>query len=140
MIFADTSALFALLVRGDAHHPDAVGAETGIRTRREQVWTIDPVLTELWLLLRREVGAHRSDALVSGLLHRGLLREPLLLQDYEQAWAIAEQWPDQRFSLADRQAFAAIERGRQWRAWSYDDDFAVIRLGHNRDQPIILIR
>ncbi len=61
VLFVDTGALFAFLVRDDAHHADAGRAEAEIRATREQVWTIDPVLTELWFLLRREIGPIRSD-------------------------------------------------------------------------------
>jgi predicted nucleic acid-binding protein len=140
VLFADTGALFAFLVRDDAHHHTAVRAEAGIRARREQVWTIDPVLTELWLLLRREVGAARSDALVAALLDRGVLREPLQDQDFMRAWQLGREWSDQNFSLTDRQAFAALERTRQDRAWSYDHDFAIIRLGAGRDRALDLVR
>ena len=140
MLFVDTGALFAFLVRDDAHHLDAVRAEAEIRGRREQVWTIDPVITELWLLLRREVGAGRSDALVAGVLDRGVRREVLEDQDLTRAWQLGGEWPDQSFSLTDRQAFAVLERTRRQRAWSYDPDFAVIRLGAARDRALDLVR
>ena len=140
MVFADTGALFAFLVADDRHHPDAVQAEQSLRAEREILWTIDPVLTELWLLLRRETGREVSDRLIAGLLDRGLRREPLQPESYARAWALAREWPDQDFSLTDRQAFAAIERSRHYRAWSYDDDFAVIRLGVRRTEPLDLLR
>jgi len=140
VLFADTGALFAFLVRDDAHHDDAVRVESDIRTQREQVWTIDPVLTELWLLLRREIGSNRSDTLVAGLLDRGVRREALEDQDFTRAWLLGNQWADQHFSLTDRQAFAVLERTRRRRAWSYDTDFAVIRLGPGRAAPLDLVR
>jgi predicted nucleic acid-binding protein len=140
VLFVDTGALFAFLVRDDAHHLAAVGAEAAIRDRREQVWTIDPVLTELWLLLRREVGVARSDALVGALLDRGVRREALQDQDFIRAWQLGREWSDQDFSLTDRQAFAVLERTRRNRAWSYDSDFAIIRLGTGRDRALELVR
>ena len=140
VLFADTSALFAFLVRDDVHHGDAVQAERLLRSRREILWTIDPVLTELWLLLRRETTRVQSDHLVAAMLHGGLRRVSLQEEDYLRAWALAREWPDQDFSLTARQAFAAIERGRHFRAWSYDSDFAVIRLGLGRAQPLELLR
>ena len=139
MIFADTSALYATLVRNDAHHGDAHQAEAQLRIDREQLWTIDPVLTELWLLLRRDLTPQFCDDLVRGLLDRGLRREPLLPDDYQRAWQIGRDWSDQRFSLTDRQCFAAIERSRQLKAWSYDRDFAIIRLGPGRIQAIEVV-
>ncbi len=140
MVFADTSALFAFLVADDRHHADAVRAETGLRAQREILWTIDPALTELWLLLRRETNRVLSDQLIAGLLDRGLRREPLQPESYTRAWGLAREWPDQDFSLTDRQAFAAIEHSRRHRAWSYDDDFAVIRLGPRRSRSLDLVR
>ena len=109
-------------------------------TRREQLWTIDPVLTELWLLLRRDMTADRCDRLVKGLLEGGLRRETVQPEDYERAWQVGREWPDQQFSLTDRQAFAAIERSRQLRAWSYDRDFAAIRLGPGRNRSIEIVQ
>lgn len=140
MIFVDTSALFAFLVADDRSHADAVRAEADLRARRELLWTIDPVLTELWLLLCRETRRELCDRLVGGLLDRGLRREPLQPEDYTRAWELARDWPDQEFSLTDRQAFAAIERSRDPQAWSYDADFAVIRLGPQRTLPLQLMR
>jgi predicted nucleic acid-binding protein len=140
VLFADTSSLFAFLVSDDAHHRDAVRAEAALRGRHEILWTIDPVLTELWLLLRQETNREVSDRLVAGVLDRGLRREPLSVDDYARAWVLAREWPDQDFSLTDRQAFAAIERSRQLRAWTYDQDFAVIRLGPTRRQVLELVR
>jgi predicted nucleic acid-binding protein len=111
-----------------------------VRRRREILWTIDSVLTELWLLLRREATRELSDRLVAGILERGLRRAPLHADDYARAWALAREWPDQDFSLTDRQAFAAIERNRHLRAWTYDQDYAVIRLGPRRGDAIELVR
>ena len=57
-----------------------------------------------------------------------------------RAWELAREWPDQDFSLTDRQSFAIIERSRQLRAWSYDADFAVIRLGRQRRMSLDLVQ
>ena len=140
MIFADTSALMALISPSDQFHADARRAESAIRGRREELWTIDPMVTELWGLLYRDISVARADVLVRGLLTRGMRREPVDAQDYDRAWEIGLQWPDQPFSLADRQAFAAIERIRRYRAWSYDHHFAIIRLGPRRALPIEVVR
>jgi uncharacterized protein len=140
MLFVDTSALYAVVIRDDRHHADAARVEREIRSRREQLWTIDPVLTELWLLMRREVAASRSDAVVAGLLGGGLRRELLEEQDFARAWQIGRDWSDQNFSLTDRQAFAVLERTRRFSAWSYDHDFSVIRLGPARDRLLDLVQ
>jgi predicted nucleic acid-binding protein len=140
VLFVDTSALIAFLVQDDLHHLDAVRAQAAVSAQREQLWTIDAVLTELWLLLRREIGSARSDRVVEGLLERGLRRETLEDRDLTRAWLLGRQWSDQSFSLTDRQAFAVLERTRRSRAWSYDADFAVIRLGAGRNVPLEVVR
>jgi predicted nucleic acid-binding protein len=139
MIFTDASALYASLISDDARHVDAERAHAELVRRREQLWTIDPVLTELWHLLRRDFTRDFSDQPI-GLLERGLRREQLHDEDYLRAWQIGREWADQDFSLTDRQAFAAIERRRQLRAWSYDQDFAIVRLGARRNQAIEVVR
>jgi len=140
LIFTDTSALIAAVVVDDRYHREAQRAEAALRSAREQLWTIDSVLTELWIQLRRFVGHARADQLVIGLLDRGLRREPVEPEDYSRCWEIGREWPDQRLSLTDRQAFAVMERTRRYAAWSYDDDFAVIRLGRPRARAIDLVR
>lgn len=140
MLFADTSALYAVLVPDDAHHADAVKVATDNRDQREQLWTIDPVLTELWLLLRRDVGPDRADNGVAGLLMQGLQREHLRSEDFTRCWAMGDRWSDQRFCLTDRQAFTVMERTNRLRAWSYDKDFAVIRLGLRRNRALDIVR
>ncbi|MFN8521665.1 MAG: hypothetical protein U0821_00980 [Chloroflexota bacterium] len=140
MIFADTSALFAFLVADDRHHVRAVLAEALIRRDRGTLWTIDPVLPELWLLLRRETDSGQADRLVSALLDRGLRRHGMEQHTVSRALALGREWPDQGFSLTVRQAFAAIEAVGEYRAWSYDNDFAVIRVGPRRSEALQLVR
>ena len=139
VIFCDTSALLAFLVPRDQYHARALGADVSIRQRREVLWTIDPVLTELWRLLRGGLGGARADGLVGGLLDSGMRCQALDPVDYARAWQIGAQWPDQTFSLTDRQAFAAMERLRRMRAWSYDSDFSIVRLGAARNRAIELV-
>ncbi len=140
MIFADASALYALFKSDDARHGDARRAETAVRAQREQLWTIDTVLGELWFLLRRNFSLGVCDGILDGLIRRGVHIEALQPEDYERVWEIGREWRDQEFSLTDRQAFAALERTGRVRAWSYDDDFAVIRLGPARNRALQLVR
>ncbi len=140
MLFADTSALLAVLVSSDDHHAEAARAEAETRRRGERLWTIDPVITELWLLLRRDVETDRADRLVRGVLDSGLSRETLTAEDYTRCWEIGQRWSDQSFALTDRQAFAVMERTGRLRAWSYDRDFTVIRLGPRLDRALEVVR
>jgi len=136
--FADTSALYGLLNRNDRHHLAAAEVGRLLIQERERLWTIDAVAVELWRLLREEFGRRTADQLLRGLVVRGLTVEASAREDYAWAWQIAVEWPDQDFALADRLAFAALERLRSYRAWSYDADFAVIRLGPARNRALDL--
>ena len=137
--FTDTSALYALLNRSDRHHPEAAQAAERIRQQREPLWTIDAVVVELWRLLRGSFGKDQADRLVQALADRGLAIEPSAREDYARAWRLAADWTDQDFALTDRLCFAAMERTRSFRAWSYDADFAIIRLGPTRNRPLELL-
>ncbi|MSQ22984.1 MAG: PIN domain-containing protein [Chloroflexi bacterium] len=138
-IFADTSALFALLNQNDRRHLEAAEAARQIAKDREPVWTIDAVAVELWRLLRGQVGCRQADELLRGLISHGLEIEASARDDYTRAWQLADEWSDQDFALTDRLCFAGIERARSYHAWSYDSDFAVIRLGPSRNRPLALL-
>lgn len=135
----DTSALYALLNRNDRHHPRAAQAAQRVRQQREALWTIDAVAVELWRLLRGAFGRETADRLLQGLTSRGLVIEPSAREDYVRAWQLGAEWADHDLALTDRLCFAAIERTRSFRAWSYDTDFAVIRLGPGRNRPLELL-
>lgn len=137
--FADTSALYGLLNRNDRHHSDAARAVHQVREQHEALWTIDAVAVELWRLLRGAFGRETADRLIQELVARGLTVEPSAREDNSRAWQLGAQWADQDFSLTDRLCFAAIERARSFKAWSYDADFAIIRLGPRRDRALEIL-
>jgi predicted nucleic acid-binding protein len=137
--FVDTSALYALLNRSDREHTRAAQAAERVRREHEPLWTVDAVAVELWRLLRGAVGRQHADRLLHGLMARGLSIEPSAREDYARAWQIGADWADQDFALTDRLCFAAMERLRHFRAWSYDADFAIIRLGHGRNRALDLV-
>jgi predicted nucleic acid-binding protein len=129
-----------LLNRSDRHHTEAAQVAHRVVRNREEVWTIDAVVVELWRLLRGSFGHATADQLLQGLTARGLVVKPNTREDYARAWQIGAAWPDQDFALTDRLCFAAMERERSLRAWSYDADFAVIRLGPDRRRALDLVR
>jgi predicted nucleic acid-binding protein len=128
-----------LLNRNDRHHRDAAAVAEEIKRRHEPLWTIDPVVVELWRLIRGAFGGEAADRSIQALTARGLAVEPIERTDYVRAWQLGGQWADQDFALTDRLCFAAMERVRSLRAWSYDADFAIIRLGPARNRPLDLL-
>ena len=138
--FTDTSALYALLSPPDRHHEQATDVARHLVREREPLWTIDAVVIELWRLSRGSRGNKAADAALQALVRQGLEIQPSVREDYTRAWQFALEWPDQDFALVDRLAFGAMERLRLYRAWSYDADFAVIRLGPTRNRALDLLR
>ena len=70
----------------------------------------------------------------------GLQRAPRSPTGTVKGRQIGAAWPDQDFALTDRLCFAAMERERNLRAWSYDTDFAIIRLGPGRRRALDIVR
>ena len=124
----------------DRHHGPASYVAHQLVRERELIWTIDAVIVELWRLLRGEFGREKADLLVRGLASGGLDIQPSARDDYAQAWQRAVDWPDQDFAFTDRLSFAAIERLHSYRAWSYEVDFAIIRVGAARNRALDILR
>ena len=66
--------------------------------------------------------------------------EPVGAADLEVAWAFAETFPDQDFSIAHRTSFAVMLRLGLRRVASFDEDFAVFRFGKGRRQAFEMVR
>jgi uncharacterized protein len=121
-VFADTSALYALLVRSDDNHERAARAYRRLQNGEAVLVTSSYVLVESYALLGRRIGlkaveAFRSDftplletVWVDATLHeRGL---DLLLERKQP-----------RISLVDAVSFLVIRDQRIDRAFAYDEDF-----------------
>lgn len=135
-LFVDSSVWYAAADQGDASNEHA----RGILTTPEPLVTSDHVLVETWLLLRARLGRHAADRFWAGL-HSGIAAvEAVGLADLERAWAIAEAYPDQDFSIVDRTSFALMQRLALERVASFDNDFAVFRYGHRRQRAFTVVR
>ncbi len=66
--------------------------------------------------------------------------EPVTTADLEVAWAMAEDFPDQDFSIVDRTSFAVMLRLGLRRVATLDEDFAVFRFGPARRQAFEVVR
>lgn len=135
-LFVDTSAWYAAADRSDASHRPIVKALGG----RESLITSDHVLVETWLLLHHRLGRRAAERFWEGLRSGAAEIEPVTAADLEVAWKIAEDYPDQDFSIVDRTSFAVMLRLGLRRAASLDDDFAVFRFGPSRRQAFEIIR
>ncbi|MGH9400318.1 MAG: type II toxin-antitoxin system VapC family toxin [Thermoanaerobaculia bacterium] len=135
-LFVDTSAWYAAADRSDRSHRRAVSMLSGA----EELLTTDHVLVETWLLLRHRLGRGAAERFWEGIRAGAGEIEPVCAADLEVAWAVAETFPDQDFSIVDRTSFAVMLRLGLRRAATFDGDFAVFRFGRGRSQAFEVVR
>lgn len=135
-LFVDTSAWCAAADRRDTCHARA----KAVLSSGDRLATSDHVLVETWLLLRHRIGRDAAIRFWKGIRAGVASVEVVREADLEAAWAIAEAWPDQDFSLADQTSFAVMLRLGIHRAATFDDDFAIFRFGARRDRAFEILR
>jgi len=122
-VFIDTSAIYALLVSGDAFHPRARNAFAGLRSRDARLLTTSYVLVETYALLQRRVGREAVAAFrerfapLLEVVWVGAALHELGLDDLARRG-------ETTVSLVDAVSFAAMrERGAD-AAFTFDGHFA----------------
>ncbi len=135
-LYVDTSAWYAAADRGDASHRRMVKT----LDTEEPLVTSDHVLVESWLLLNHRLGRSAAERFWEGLRSGAAEVEPVTTADLEVAWAMAEDFPDQDFSIVDRTSFAVMLRLGLRRVATLDEDFAVFRFGPARRQAFEVVR
>lgn len=136
--FLDTGAFYALADVADRHHQVAE-AVFGARAPSGDFVTTDHVFVETWCLIRARLGRPAAmkywEAMGTGVVRViGVSSE-----DMTRARRIADEWPDQDFSLVDCTSFAVIERLDLREAFAFDQHFRVFRFGPGRDQALRLL-
>lgn len=120
-VFVDTSALYALLDEGDAHHGDASDALR--RLVGAELVTHAFVVVEACALVGRRLPWAASERLIDGLLPVIDVR-PVDADLYGGAMATYRRSASVRVSLVDQASFALMRSLGIGRAFAYDDDFA----------------
>lgn len=92
------------------------------------------------MLVDARSGPARADEWLTRLLVAGVSVVGFDAADIAKALAIADDYPDQDFSLADRVSFALLERFARNRVWTYDSDFAVYRFGRDRTAAFTIVQ
>lgn len=134
--FVDTSAWRAAM---DSREPASATMRQILADALEPV-TSEAVLLELWALVRRRVGRERADAAVTSVLASGADVEATTAGDLRRALEIAEEFPDQDFSLVDRTSFAIMRRLGISRVATLDQHFAIYRFGPQRRRAFEIAR
>lgn len=139
MVFADTSALYALLSKSDSSHEPAVARARDLEREMTQLWSGVHVLQELWLLLDGRVGRERADLELGRTMGALTSVRAVEQTDLEEALVLGRTWSDQDFSLADRISFVQMMRTDTAAVWTYDSDFTIFRFGPNRTKAFTVI-
>lgn len=135
-VFVDSSAWFALADVADAHHGRA---RVRLSEPNERI-TSDHVLIETWRLIRHQFSDSVAEQFWGGLRDGIATIVQTTDADLEAAWAIAERFPDQSFSLVDRTSFALMERLGVTRVIAFDADFSIYRYGRRRSRAFEVLR
>ena len=135
-VFVDSSVWFAAANIRDQHNDRAKQVLGTLRTPL----TSDHVVVETWLLLNSRVSRAAAETFWRGIRNGVAMVEYLTPADAEAAWAIAQRFADQTFSIVDRTSFAVMERLGVTRVASFDRDFAIYRYGRNRDKAFDVLR
>ena len=106
----------------------------------ERLVTSDHVLVETWFLLASRVGPGAAERYWEAVRAGAATVEPVGAPDLEVAFAIAEIFPDQEFTIVDRTSFAVMQRLGVFRAATLDHHFAVFRFGRDRSRAFEIVR
>ena len=118
--FVDTSALYALLDEGDAHHAEASDALR--RLVGAELVTHPFVIVEAAALVGHRLPWPATERLLDGIL-AVVDVEPVDADLYAAAVAAYRQSESARISLVDRASFALMRSLGIRRAFAYDDAF-----------------
>lgn len=120
-VLVDTSALYALLDEGDAHHAEASDALR--RLAGTELVTHAYVVVETSALVGHRLPWPASERLIDGLLPV-IDVEPVATELYAGAMAAYRASGSARVSLVDHVSFAVMRSLGIRRAFAFDDDFA----------------
>jgi len=127
-ILVDTSALYAIANRDDAHHEQLVE-----RLRRDAPAVVVPqaVLPEICYLIGSRRGPAAEASFVAGLLDAGWRLEPTTTGDVGRAVELMRTYADAAIGFVDASVVAIAERLGIRQVWTLDRrDFSLIRPKH----------
>jgi predicted nucleic acid-binding protein len=134
-VFVDTSAFYAAADATDANHARV----REVFDRGQPLVTSTLVLAESWRLLNRRLGRGPAQAFWAAVRDGVVEMVTVGAGDLERAWRIAQDFPDQAFSLVDMTSFSVMERMGLVRAAAFDHHFAVYRYGPRRDRAFEIV-
>src|SRR6059036_3728455 len=115
-IFVDTSAIYALLDRGDRNHRAAAAILEAMTARRVQPLVTNFVVAETHGLLVARLGPAIARRWLFGNVWTV---ERVTAEDEDRARQILRGYDDKRFSYTDATSFAIMERLRLAEAFAF---------------------
>jgi predicted nucleic acid-binding protein len=119
-VLADTSAIYALIDRDDAHHRKAANLLRSLPRRRITLLLTNFLVAECHALLLSRLGA---DMARDWLFKQIWPVERVTPQDEERAREIIKRYTDKTFSYTDATSFAVMERLRIGETFAFDPHF-----------------
>ena len=119
-VLVDTSAVFALLDRGDGNHPAARRTLHALKKKR-----LEPLLTNFVVAESHALLLTRLDAAIARrwLLGNVWSVERVSDEDESRARSILARYTDKKFTYADATSFAVMERLGLKTAFAFDPHF-----------------
>lgn len=123
MIFIDTGAFLARVLKRDGRHAAAMSAWP--RLTRERRFTSSLVLVELFTLLERRIGAGHTREVGAGIYADTQLKILRPTQDQElAALDLVVKYADQRIGFVDCVSFVVMREVGIKQAFTFDRHFA----------------
>ena len=124
-IFVDTGAWYALADRTDQHHAQAVKKYPVFLKQYPHLTTINLVVAETYILIRRAMGYQPAISFL-----QNLSSSPRITKIYSdtalefKAEKILEKYQDQDFSYTDAVSFAVMREFKIGKAFAFDSHFS----------------
>jgi len=131
--FVDTSIWYSAADSSDARNERA----KKILSSEPSLMTSDHVLVEGWNLIFSRLGKGAAERFYRAV--RSVDFQMTTQADVDRGRGLQAAFPDQDFSVADSTSFALMERLGIERAASFDNHFAVVRLGPHRNKALQIL-
>lgn len=122
--FLDSSGLYALLDRTDAHHAEAVRLFRQLSSASTHLYLTNFIRAEAHALILNRLGHAVADRFLAEL--RGMPPDHLIRiteADEEAALTLVSRYQDKDFSLTDATSFVVMERLGIRHAFTFDSDY-----------------
>jgi predicted nucleic acid-binding protein len=127
-VFVDTGAWYALQVKDDEWHAEAVDAFEALLAGRHLLVTTNHVVGETYTLLRITCGHAPAVHFLDKVEETRRLDRIFVGESTEtHAYRILRQYAGQDFSFVDATSFAVMRAGRIRHAFAFDQHFATTR-------------